>query len=156
MEGGGRGGQKCENTMGTYDKINSIREYDIINEHKEYLSNLHSIKLNSKMETLPLIYWIPKMHKNPLGSRFTIASQKCTLKPLLEDITVRIFHKRIEKQYSKNRIWSGVKRFWVIQNNKLVIDSINKLNSHKKVKQVSTLIFIPCPQKIVHDQLLQI
>lgn len=39
------------------------------------------------METLPVMYCIPKMHKNPIGSRFIIALPKLMLKPLLEDIT---------------------------------------------------------------------
>ena len=39
-------------------------ENDLINEHKEYLSNQYGIKLNRKMEILPLMYWIPKKHKN--------------------------------------------------------------------------------------------
>ena len=34
-----------------------------------------------------------------------------------------------------------VKIFWGIQNNKPVIDSINKLNSHKKAKQESNFDF---------------
>ena len=54
--------------------MNSIMENDIINEHKEYLSNDYGIKLNSKIETLPLMHWIPKMHENPVGSRLIIAS----------------------------------------------------------------------------------
>ena len=62
-------------------------ENNIINEHREYLSNHYGIKINSKMETLPLMYWIPKMYKNPVGSRFIIASPKCTLKPLSKNIT---------------------------------------------------------------------
>ena len=45
---------------GTYGKINSIMESDITNEHKEYLSSHHDIKLNSKMEKSTLIYWMSK------------------------------------------------------------------------------------------------
>ena len=75
------------NYSGTYDKINSIMESDIISEHKEYLSNHYGIKRNSKIETLPLMYWIPKMHENPVRPRFIIALPKCTLKPLLKNIT---------------------------------------------------------------------
>ena len=41
-------------------------ENDIINEHKEYLSNRYGIKLNSKIETLSLLHWIPKVHKTHL------------------------------------------------------------------------------------------
>lgn len=35
-------------------------ENDRINEHK-YFCNHYSIKLSRKMETLPLMYWIPKI-----------------------------------------------------------------------------------------------
>ena len=35
-------------------------ESDITNEHKEYLSSHHDIKLNSKMEKSTLIYWMSK------------------------------------------------------------------------------------------------
>ena len=37
------------------------------------------------MEILPLMYWIPKMYKNPFGSRFIIALPKYTLKTLLNN-----------------------------------------------------------------------
>ena len=59
----------------------------IINEHKKYLSYHYGIKLNSKMETFPLMYCIPKMHKNPVGLRFIMTSPKCTPKLLSKDIT---------------------------------------------------------------------
>ena len=42
-------------------------EGDIMHEHKQYLFNHYGIKCNSIMETVPLMYWIPKMHKNPAG-----------------------------------------------------------------------------------------
>ena len=61
---------------GTYDKINSNMENDTINEHEEYLHNHYCIKFNSKMGILTLMKWIPKMHKNPVRSRFIIASPK--------------------------------------------------------------------------------
>ena len=60
--------RNSNNINGTYEKVNSIMESDIINEHKKYLSNHHDIKLHSKMEKLILIYWIPKIHKNLVGS----------------------------------------------------------------------------------------
>ena len=75
---------------GTYVKTNSIMGNDIINEHKEYSPNHYGNKRKSKIKTLPLMYWIPKMHTNPAGSRFIIASPKCILKPLSKDITCYI------------------------------------------------------------------
>ena len=66
---------------GSYDEINSNMENDINNERTEYFCNHYGIKFNRKMKTLPLIEWICKMHKNPVKSRFVIASPKCRLKP---------------------------------------------------------------------------
>ena len=34
------------------------------------------------MQDLPAIYWIPKMHKNPVSFSFIIVSQVCSIKPL--------------------------------------------------------------------------
>ena len=36
-------------------------ENDIINGHKEYSSYQNGVKLNSKIELLELMHWIPKM-----------------------------------------------------------------------------------------------
>ena len=38
-------------------------ENDIINGHKEYSSYQNGVKLNSKIELLELMHWIPKMQK---------------------------------------------------------------------------------------------
>ena len=48
-------------------------ENDNINRYKEYMSNQFSIKLNTKMEDLSVMYQILKMHKNGVGLGFTIA-----------------------------------------------------------------------------------
>ena len=44
---------------------------------------------------VPLMYWIPKMYKNHVGSRFIITSSKYILKPLSNAITAifKLFHK---------------------------------------------------------------
>ena len=68
----------------------------------------------------------------------------------------KLFYHKIEKYYSKNRIRSGVKRFWVIQNNKSVMGSISDLNSRKKAKQLSNFDFSTLYTKIHHDRLLAI
>ena len=37
---------------GTYEKIDSIVENDVINEHKECLSNYYGININTKIKVL--------------------------------------------------------------------------------------------------------
>ena len=55
-------------------------------EHKLYISK-HKINLANNMQDLPIIYWFPKMHKNPISFRFTTVSPVCSIKPLRKDIT---------------------------------------------------------------------
>ena len=56
------------------------------------------IDLTSENEVLPNIYWLPKLHKNPLKFRFIIAVPQCSLKPLSKAITsvFRLFYNQIE------------------------------------------------------------
>ena len=48
------------------------------------------------MQDLPVIYWIPKMHKNPISFRFIIASPVCSIKPISRDITTifKLFYEK--------------------------------------------------------------
>ena len=82
------------------------------------------------------MYWIPKLHKNPIGSRFIIASPKCSIKTLAKDLTklFKVFFDMVGKYYFKGKCWSGLKHFWVTQNNKEILNCINKLNSKKQAK----------------------
>ena len=67
----------------TYE-INSVIENVETSQHVEYLWNQHG---NGNITFNPLMYWIRKMYKNPLGSRLIIASPKLALKLLSKDIT---------------------------------------------------------------------
>ena len=83
------------------------------------------------------------MHKTPVGERFAIASPKCSLKPLLKDITfiLKLFQKHIESFHVKNRLWVGGSKFWIIQNNKPVVDRIKRISAKKGAVSVRTFDF---------------
>ena len=111
-------------------------------EHKLYLSK-HKINLANNMQDLPVMYWIPKMHKNQISSRFIIASPICSIKPLSKDKTsiFKLFYEKVERYHAKGKVWSRIKTFWTIQNSYPVISSINKLNKLKAAKIMSTFEF---------------
>ena len=69
------------------------------------------------MKDFPAMYWIPKIHRNPISSSFIVASPVCSTKPLAKDITsvFKLFYKKGGK-YTKEKMWSGIKTFWNIQN----------------------------------------
>ena len=74
----------------------------IIKEHKLYFSE-HKINLPNNMQDLPVMYWIPNMHKNPISFRFIIASPVCSIKPLSKDITsiFKLFYEKVERYHTK-------------------------------------------------------
>ena len=64
----------------TYGKINKNRE-EIIQDNLEYSTRL-KLSNGSKGKSLPIMSWISKLHKNPEGSRFIIASKKTVQRSL--------------------------------------------------------------------------
>ena len=49
-----------------------------------------NISIPSAMEELPSLYWLPKLHTYPYGSRVIAASNKCPTKPLLFTSTLYV------------------------------------------------------------------
>ena len=64
----------------TYQQC-TLSSGDIVGKHLDYM-RAQGIKVPSVMHKLPSFYWLPKLHKNPYGNRFTAASNACTTKPL--------------------------------------------------------------------------
>ena len=76
------------------------------------------------MEQLPDLYWLPKLHKTPYGSRFIAASCRCTTKPLSGLLTA--CHSTVLVHYREycNGIFvnTGINCYWVINNSQRVLD----------------------------------
>ena len=51
----------------TYHRIHNLNKDQIIQNHKTYLKQLNNMELKEDMKSLPCMYWIPKIHKNPIG-----------------------------------------------------------------------------------------
>ena len=67
----------------TYEKINKNQE-EIIEDNLKYNTRL-KLSNGSKDKRLPIMYWIPKLYKNSVGSRFIIASKNCPTKHLSKE-----------------------------------------------------------------------
>ena len=136
----------------TYTFINNKTKDEIIKEHKLYLSK-RKINLANNMQDLPVMYWIPKMHKNPISFRFIIASPVCSIKPLSKDIAsmFKLLYEKVERFHTKGKVWLGIETFWTIQNSYPVISNISKLSKTKAAKSMSTSDFSTLYTKIPHD-----
>ena len=126
----------------------------VIKRHFKFLQTC-DLKTDEKMEKLPSMYWIPKLHKNPIGERFIIASPECSIKPLLKDVTciLKLLQNNVSNYHDKRRVWTNVSNFWVIQNNRPVTERIDKINNAKKAKTVRTFDFSTLYTKIPHHLL---
>ena len=102
---------------------------------------------------------MPKMHKHPIKARFIIASPKSSIKPLARTITSisrLFFFREIQTYNDKCRFFTGVNTFWVVQNNKPVIDAMNGLNKRRKATSVLTFDFSTLYTKLPHNKLLMV
>ena len=144
------------NNSRTYQKVHDCKTY-IINKSLQDIKSKFSLMVNDKMKVLPTPYWLPKMHKTPIGSRFIIASKFCTVKELSKKVTAafKLLYKAVECYHHKSQYFSGINSFWVIQNNSSVIDAINKLTKRNAAKSISTFDFSTLYTNIPHDKLIQ-
>ena len=87
----------------TYENIDKNQE-EMIEDNLEYNTRL-KLSNGSKDKSLPMMYWIPKLHKNPVGSRYIIASKKCSMKPLSKAVsnTFKLIYSQIENSYHKSK-----------------------------------------------------
>ena len=140
----------------TYTFINNKTKNRIIQEHKWHLSR-YKINLTNNMKDLPVMHWIPKMHKNPVSFCFIIASPVYSIKPLSKNMKsiFKLFYEKVERYHKKGKVWWRIKTFWTIQNSYPSISSI-KLNHHKAAKSVSTFDFSALYTKIPYDKLLYV
>ena len=140
----------------TYEQLNTISLDGIINAHTESLHKEFGLSVPEEMQTLPNIYWLPKLHKTPTKARFIIASQKCTIKKLSKDITsiFKLAYDQIEKYNQKASTFSGIKTFWVIQNSNPVLNALEKVNIKKNAKTISSFDFSTLYTNILHSKLL--
>ena len=110
------------------------------------------------MKTLPDIYWIPKLHKTPVKSRFIIASKHCTTKCLSKNLSsiFTLFQKQIDTYYAKAHFYSGIKSYWIINNRDPVLRAVSKSQARRSAKCVTSFDFSTLYTKIPHDKLIDV
>ena len=58
----------------------------IVDKHITYFTK-HHIDVTSHYRCLSQFHWLPKLHKQPYGTRFIAVSHKCTMNPLPKLLT---------------------------------------------------------------------
>ena len=122
---------------------------DIIN-----FSKSKKVKVSDCLADIPMIYWIPKMHKNPIGSRFIAGSKYCSIKSLSKN-----FSKAMKLILNHMRLYSNtvyertnLKYYWIIDNSLDFMDNIRDKNiNHMETYDFSTLYTALPHQEILRN-----
>ena len=103
------------------------------------------------------MYWMPKMHKNPIGSRFIVASKVCSTKKLSTAISkvFKLFFNQVRNFHDKSRFYSSYNKFWVVDNSSSLLSKITQCNIKKNAKSVATFDLATLYTKIPHDKLIE-
>ena len=140
-------------TTATYESV-MVESQSIVDEHIKYFNN-HHINVPSQCKCLPQFYWLPKLHKQPYGTRFIAASHKCTTKPLSKLLTSCL--KLITTHYKQycNGIFcrTGVNCFWIVDNSQQVFSALSKINYFSVAKHFDIYDFSTLYTSIPHAAL---
>ena len=90
-----------EEGCATYEKIVESSS-DIVEQDLKVLKGKYNLDISEDDRTLPHIYWMPKLHKDPIKFRFIIAAPSCSVKPLSKVLTkiLKLFFRQIESYLS--------------------------------------------------------
>ena len=67
------------------------------------------------MTLLPTPYWIQKLYKSAIGTRFISTSKHCVIKSLSKNITAafKLLYKSMGKCHNESKFYAGINWFWV-------------------------------------------
>ena len=103
------------------------------------------------------MYWLSKMHKTPIGARFIVDSNYCSMKPLSDTTSkhFKMISNTIEGFHIQSFFHSGCEKFWVAQNSFPITTKLNKINIKKKAKSFSAFELGILSPTIPHKLLLK-
>lgn len=111
------------NTSGAYTNVQSTPE-EVIAEHKAFMGTRQLLTA----EKLPYLYWLPKLHKVPIGKRFIAGSGACStteLSRLLSSVLTQVLHALREKD-NNSIARTEIRRFFVVQGYEEVADFLHR------------------------------
>ena len=94
----------------------------------------------SNVLDLPFMYCSAKFHKNPVKFRFIIASSKCATKALSKRLCIILKKVQQVHKFRCKRIQdlTGFNRFWIIDNNKPILDCVRDVNAKRNARNIET------------------
>ena len=139
----------------TYKKTDLTKD-EIIDDNVTYSQKL-GFKITNNEKELPIMYWTPKFHKKPYGTRFIVASKQCSTKQLSKSVSsaFKLMYNQIENFHKKSKFLQNYNKFWVLQNSDPIIATLDSINKRKNAKSITTYDFSTLYTKLPHDKLIE-
>ena len=104
---------------------------ELIKDYSNIIKKKFDNQNKSIKNKLPFIYWIPKFHKTPIDSRFITSGRNTVINLLSKYIGIGLKHLlQLEKhQCNFKHKFSNIKSFYIIEDNKELINYMNINNS---------------------------
>ena len=133
--------------------LETLTKEEVLDNHKSVLHSYGLTDIKDNLE-LPLLYWIPKLHKNPYKERYIAGSAKCSTKPLSKLLTsiLQTIKEGLQSYCETSYSRSGVNQMWILKNSKDLLDYL-KSQSLSQIYQIKTFDFSTLYTTIPHDKL---
>ena len=150
------------NIFTTNHKEDGKSTYELIDKDTKSIIERHTKYLKTKSicdevpDSLPFLYWIPKMHKKPFSKqRYIAASSCCSTKPISAVLTkclalIEKQHRFICRRYFKSH---GINPMWIIHNSSTIHEMLATLNHKRECKSIRTYDFSTLYTNIPHSKL---
>ena len=137
-------------------QTSSNETHAVISDYSKLLKDNYNYNPIHVPTALPFIYWIPKFHKTPVGTRFITSGRDTVISALSKNIGIGLKHMiNIEKTNCKiKHKYKQVRHFYIIEDNKEIIEYMienNLFNNNKKY--IKTFDFKTLYTDIPHDEL---
>jgi hypothetical protein len=137
---------------GAYAPVTDMTAEEILSHHADVLGRS---KLTGDPK-LPYLYWLPKLHKDPVGHRFIAASARCStteLSKVLSDALNFVLQTLRDKD-DRNVRASGVRRYFVVQGYEEVAFFLSRWRRRTVRRALYSGDFSTMYTSIPHDDLL--
>ena len=121
--------------------------------NKSFMSSLN-IPTNDKSDSLPCLYWKPKLHKSPYKQRYIAGSSTCSTKDLSITLTKVLSDVKEGQQRYCETVYSrsNINHMWILKNSKDLLDNL-KSRSLSKINSIKTFDFSTLYTTLPHSKL---
>ena len=139
---------KQEVSSGTYEIYEETPEEVV--EFLKRESQKIAMPVGKPFKDLPSIHMTLKMHKNPVKFRFIIGSRTAVVKPAAKALVqILKFVMDMHRRYcAKVKFFTGVERFWIIENNMKLLDIMYRISMKKRARNFEGFDFSTLYTKI--------